>query len=74
MAVHGTEVRSAFWPLVPVLGFFVALIGLPYALTFGKDHVPDAFYAEVLASSLQFFDIVYFAFLARHAARWSRTR
>jgi 4-amino-4-deoxy-L-arabinose transferase-like glycosyltransferase len=64
MAVYATELKDQFWPLVPVLGFFVALIGLPYALTYGKDHVRDAFYAEVLASSLPYFDIVYFAFLA----------
>jgi 4-amino-4-deoxy-L-arabinose transferase-like glycosyltransferase len=64
MAVQGTEVKSALWLLAPVLGFFVALIGLPYGLTFAKDHVRDAFYAEVLAASLQYFDVVYFAFLA----------
>jgi 4-amino-4-deoxy-L-arabinose transferase-like glycosyltransferase len=64
MAVHGAALKSTVWPLVPVLGFFLALIGLPYVLTYGKDHVRDPFYAEVLASSLEYFDIVYFAFLA----------
>src|SRR3954463_6813708 len=63
MAVHGAALKSTVWPLVPVLGFFLALIGLPYVLTYGKDHVRDPFYAEVLASSLEYFDIVYFAFL-----------
>src|SRR3954470_2926679 len=64
MAVHGAGLKSTVWPLVPVLAFFVGLIGLPYGLTFAKDHVRDAFYAEVLAASLQYFDVVYFAFLA----------
>src|SRR4051812_4064137 len=48
MAVHATDLKSVFWPLVPVLGFFMGLIALPYVLTFAKDHVRDAFYAEVL--------------------------
>jgi 4-amino-4-deoxy-L-arabinose transferase-like glycosyltransferase len=63
MAVYATELKSVFWPLVPVLGFFMALIALPYLFTFAKDHVRDDFYAEVLAASLQYFDIVYFGFL-----------
>ena len=64
MAVHGAELKATFWPLVPVLGFFLGLIGLPYLFTFAKDHVRDDFYAEVLAASLEHFDIVYFGFLA----------
>jgi len=64
MAVRGADLDAVFWPLVPVLGFFVGLIALPYVFTYGKDHVRDGFYAEVLAASLQYFDIVYFAFLA----------
>jgi 4-amino-4-deoxy-L-arabinose transferase-like glycosyltransferase len=68
MAVQATELKSVLWPLVPVLGFFVALIALPYAFTYAKDHVRDDFYAEVLAASLQHFDMVYFAFLATMCA------
>jgi 4-amino-4-deoxy-L-arabinose transferase-like glycosyltransferase len=64
MAVHGADLKGAFWPLVPVLGFFIALIALPYVFTYAKDQVRDGFYAEVLAASLQYFDTVYFAFLA----------
>jgi hypothetical protein len=64
MAVRGADLEAVFWPLVPVLGFFIGLIALPYAFTYAKDRVRDGFYAEVLAASLQYFDIVYFAFLA----------
>jgi hypothetical protein len=61
--VYATEFENIFWPLVPVFGFFIGLIGLPYVFTYAKDHVRDDFYAEVLAASLQHFDIVYFGFL-----------
>jgi 4-amino-4-deoxy-L-arabinose transferase-like glycosyltransferase len=64
MAVHGAEMKGTFWPLVPVLGFFIGLIGLPYLFTFAMDRVRDDFYAQVLAASLQHFDVVYFGFLA----------
>ncbi|HUQ75675.1 MAG TPA: glycosyltransferase family 39 protein [Burkholderiales bacterium] len=64
MAVNGADLKSVFWPLVPVLLFFVGLIALPYGLTFAKDRVADALYGEVFAASLQYFDTVYFAFLA----------
>src|SRR5205085_6449337 len=56
MAVHGTDLKAQKWVLVPVLGFFLGLIALPYLFTYAKDHVRDAFYAEVLAASLQYFD------------------
>ena len=68
MAVNGVDIKAVFWPLVPVILFFVGLIALPYVLTYAKDHVRDAFYAEALASSLQYFDMVYFAFLAMMCA------
>jgi 4-amino-4-deoxy-L-arabinose transferase-like glycosyltransferase len=64
MAVHGAELKAQAWVLAPVLAFFLGLIALPYGFTYAKDHVRDAFYAEVLAASLQYFDMVYFAFLA----------
>src|SRR5438876_788786 len=47
MAVHG-DVEAAFWPMVPVLAFFLALLGLPYVVNYSLGHVPDAFYREVL--------------------------
>src|SRR5437868_7354613 len=30
MAIYAFEVTAAFWPMVPVLGFFLALLALPY--------------------------------------------
>ena len=68
MAVNGADLKALFWPLLPVLLFFAGLIALPYGLTYARDHVRDAFYAEALAASLQFFDVVYFAFLATMCA------
>src|SRR5882672_5937685 len=48
MAVHGFDVKAAFWPLIPVLGFFFALLALPYGVHYGLGHIPDAYYREVL--------------------------
>ena len=64
MAVHGFDVKAAFWPLVPVLGFFFALLALPYGVHYGLGHVADAYYREVLEAALERFDTFYFAFLA----------
>jgi 4-amino-4-deoxy-L-arabinose transferase-like glycosyltransferase len=64
MAVHGYDLKAVFWPMVPVLLFFLALIALPYGLDFALARTPDAYYREVLTAALQRFDTVYFAFLA----------
>ncbi len=64
MAVHGADLKVVFWPMLPVLLFFLALLGLPYALDWTLAHTPDAFYREVLSAALQRFDTVYFGFLA----------
>src|SRR5436190_150912 len=64
MAVHGFDVKAAFWPLIPVLGFFFALLALPYGVHYGLGHIPDAYYREVLEATLERFDTFYFAFLA----------
>jgi len=63
MAVHG-DVEAAFWPMVPVLAFFLALLGLPYVVNYSLGHVPDAFYREVLGAALERFDTFYFGFFA----------
>ena len=63
MAVHGFDLRGTFWPMVPVLGFFVALLALPYMLHYGLGHIADAYYREVVAAALDRFDTLYFAFL-----------
>jgi 4-amino-4-deoxy-L-arabinose transferase-like glycosyltransferase len=64
MAVHGFDVKATFWPLVPTLGFFIALLALPYGVHYALGHVPDAYYREVLEAALERFDTFYFAFLA----------
>jgi hypothetical protein len=64
MAVHGFDIKAAFWPMVPVLGFFIALLALPYLVHYGLWHVPDAYSREVLAALLERFDTFYFGFLA----------
>ena len=63
MAVHGHDLRATFWPMLPVLAFFLALLGLPHAIAYALGHVPDAFYREVLAAALEQFGGFYFAFL-----------
>ena len=64
MAVYGFDLRAAFWPMVPVLGFFIALLALPYLVHYALGHVADAFYREVLAATLERFDTFYFGFLS----------
>jgi len=64
MAVHGFDVKAAFWPLVPVLALFLALLALPYGVHYGLGHIADAYYREVLEATLDRFDTFYFAFLA----------
>jgi len=64
MAVHGFDLKAVFWPMLPVLLFFLALIALPYGLDFALARTPDAYYREVLAAALQRFGTVYFGFLA----------
>jgi len=64
MAVHGTDVKAMFWPMLPVLLFFLALLGLPYAVHFSLGRIPDAFYREVLGAALERFDTLYFGFFA----------
>jgi 4-amino-4-deoxy-L-arabinose transferase-like glycosyltransferase len=63
MAVH-CDVDAVFWPMLPVLAFFLALLGLPYAVNYALGHIPDAYYREVLAAALERFDTFYFAFCA----------
>ena len=63
MAVYGYDIKAAFWPMVPVLGFFIALLALPYLVHYGLWHVADAFYREVLSAALERFDTFYFGFL-----------
>src|SRR3954468_24964680 len=50
MAIYGFDLRAAFWPMVPVLGFFLALLALPYGVHYAQAHVADAYYREVLAA------------------------
>ena len=64
MAVYGFDIKAAFWPLVPVLGLFIALLALPYLVNYALWHVADAFYREVLAAAVERFDTFYFGFLA----------
>src|SRR5438067_11793300 len=61
MAVH-CNFKPVFWPMLPVLLFFLALLGLPYAVNYALGHVPDAFYREVLIAALERFDTFYFGF------------
>src|SRR5437667_6880974 len=63
MAVH-CDLKAVFWPLLPVLLFFLALLGLPYVVNYSLGHVPDAFYREVLGAALERFDTFYFGFFA----------
>src|SRR5207248_160615 len=63
MAVYGFDVRAAFWPMVPVLGLFIALLALPYLVNYALWHVADAFYREVLAAAVERFDTFYFGYL-----------
>ena len=63
MTVHGFELKANAWPLVPVLGFFAALLGLPYALSYVVGRIPDAFYREALGAALGQFHTGYFVFL-----------
>jgi hypothetical protein len=62
MAVHGADVKAVFWPMLPVLAFFLALLGLPYAINHSLAHIADPFYREALAAALERFDTFYFAF------------
>jgi hypothetical protein len=64
MAVHGADVKAVFWPMLPVLIFFLALLGLPYAVHYLLGRIPDAFYREALGAALERFDTFYFAFFA----------
>jgi 4-amino-4-deoxy-L-arabinose transferase-like glycosyltransferase len=64
MALHGAGVKSQFWPMVPVLLFFVALLALPYAITYSLGRIPDRFYREALTAVLERFDTFYFGFFA----------
>ncbi|HSU77655.1 MAG TPA: glycosyltransferase family 39 protein, partial [Burkholderiales bacterium] len=62
MALHGHDLRAAFWPLVPVLAFFAGLLALPHALSYAAARIGDPFYREVLAAALGRFDTGYFVF------------
>ena len=62
MALHGHDLRAVFWPLVPVLAFFAALLALPHALSYAAARIGDPFYREVLAAALGRFDTGYFVF------------
>src|SRR6266850_2502736 len=64
MAVHGADVKAVFWPMVPVLLFFLALLAMPYAITYSLGRIPDAFYREALGAVLERFDTFYFGFFA----------
>jgi 4-amino-4-deoxy-L-arabinose transferase-like glycosyltransferase len=63
MALH-CDLKAVFWPLLPVLLLFLALLGLPYAVNYSLGHVPDAFHREALAAALDRFDTFYFGFFA----------
>jgi hypothetical protein len=62
MAVHVDGLRSPVWALLPVLGFFLALLALPYGLHYALERVNDAYYRETLAAALGEFGTSYFAF------------
>ncbi|HEY5900890.1 MAG TPA: glycosyltransferase family 39 protein, partial [Burkholderiales bacterium] len=64
MALHGHDVKAKFWPLLPVLLFFLGLLALPYAVHFAVARIGDAFYRESLAAALDHFHTFYFAFVA----------
>lgn len=64
MALHGHDLKATFWPLLPVLLFFLALLGLPYAVHYGMEHVRDSFYRETMAAALERFNTFYFGFFA----------
>jgi 4-amino-4-deoxy-L-arabinose transferase-like glycosyltransferase len=63
MAVHGYELKSAFWPLLPVLLFFLGLLALPYGVHYLGAHIGDPFYRDALTAALAQFSTGYFAFL-----------
>jgi len=62
MAVHVDRLRSPAWALLPVLGFFLALLALPYGVHYALERVNDAYYGEALAAALGGFGTTYFAF------------
>ena len=64
MAVHGTDVKGVFWPMLPVLSFFLALLALPYAIHFSLGRIADGFYREALGAALERFDTFYFGFFS----------
>jgi len=62
MAVHVDRLRSPAWALLPVLGFFLGLLALPYGLHYALERVNDAYYREALTAALGEFGTTYFAF------------
>lgn len=64
MAVHGADMKSGAWALLPVLAFFVGLILLPYAVNYAVKSVSDEFARQALGAALAQFDTGYFAYLA----------
>jgi 4-amino-4-deoxy-L-arabinose transferase-like glycosyltransferase len=68
MAAHVDGLRSPAWALLPVLGFFVALLALPYGLHYAFERVNDDYYREALAAALGKFGTTYFAFCGVLAA------
>ena len=64
MAVYGADLKAVFWPMLPVLLFFLALLALPYVVHFSLGRIPDAFYREVLGATLERFDTLYFGFFS----------
>jgi len=64
MALHGYDLKAAFWILVPVLAFFAGLLALPYVLTYVLGRVSDGSLRDVLAAALGQFSHAYFTFYA----------
>ncbi len=68
MAVHGSEMRSAFWALLPSLLFFAGLLLLPYALAYVAPRLEDTYYRQALGDVLMRFDTPYFAYFGMAGA------
>lgn len=68
MAVRGSEMRSAFWALLPALLFFAGLLLLPHALAYAAARLQDAYYRQALGDVLARFGTLYFAYFGMASA------
>jgi 4-amino-4-deoxy-L-arabinose transferase-like glycosyltransferase len=64
MAVYASELRSAFWALLPALLYFAVLLLLPGMVSLALPHVGDVYYREALSNANAYFGVGYFAVCA----------